>query len=188
MKATNTKANTLIATLKAVGAADGKRADTLKIAAAAMIEAYPTRDAWDAMTKDAAQSLRAAYASGRLTAANFKLWNTPVKGLDDTTKAARLALHRDVNTAWNRIVGHAYPKAKTESAKEEKAKEEKAEEAKAEGNKADLWAKVLSAMIDQAIKAQETKDVKNVNCVGFAQALRTARSFVVLTDAVNGAK
>ena len=130
-------------------------------------------------------ALRAAYASGRLSSADFKVWSTPVKGLDDSTKAERLALHRDVNTAWNRVIGHAYPKAaKPESAEGGKAEGDKAEEEKTEGNKADLWAKVLSAMIDQAIKAQESKDVQNVNCVGFAQALRTARSFVVLTDAV----
>lgn len=178
MNATN-KSATLAATLKAVGAADGKRAANLKVAAVAMIEAYPTKDAWDAMPKETLQSLRAAYASGRLASAEFKLWNTPVKGLDDTTKAARLALHRDVNTAWNRIVGHAYPKAKTESAEAGKGEGESAEAGKAD-SKADQWAKVLSAMLDQAQKAE---GIKGVNVAGFVSALRTARSFVVLTDA-----
>ena len=177
MKATN-KTVTLTAALKAVGAADGKRADTLKVAAAAMVEAYPTREAWDAMTKEAAQALRAAYASGRLTAANFKVWSTPVKGLTDAAKAERLALHRDVNTAWNRIVGHAYPKAKTEGTEAGKGEGEAATAAAA--SKADQWAKILSAMLDQAQKAE---GLKGVDVVGFATALRTARSFVTLTSA-----
>jgi hypothetical protein len=185
MKATNTKAATLIAALKTalktVGAVDGKRDDKLKLAATAICEAYPTRESWDAMTKEAAQSLRAAYASGRLAAAEFKLWSTPVKNLDDTTKAARLALHRDINTAWNRIVGHAYPKAKTESAEGGKAEGDKAEEEKTEGAASpDQWAKILSTMLTQAQKAE---GLKNVDLVGFQSALRTARSFVTLTSA-----
>jgi hypothetical protein len=178
MKATN-KTVTLTAALKAVGAADGKRADTLKVAAAAMVEAYPTRGAWDAMTKEAAQSLRAAYASGRLTAANFKVWSTPVKGLTDAAKAERLALHRDVNTAWNRIVGHAYPKAKTEATEGSEGGEGESDKAAA-ASKADQWAKILSTMLDQAQKAE---GLKGVDVVGFATALRTARSFVTLTSA-----
>lgn len=175
MKAT--KATSLIATLKAVGAADGKRADTLKVAAAAMIEAYPTKEAWDAMTKETAQSLRAAYASGRLTAANFKLWSTPVKGLTDAAKAERLAIHRDVNTAWNRIVGHAYPKAKTEGTEAGKGEGEAAEGSKA--GQADQWAKILSTMLTQAQKAE---GLKNVDVVGFVKALSVARSFVTLAS------
>jgi hypothetical protein len=178
MKAAN-KTVTLTAALKAVGAADGKRADTLKIAAAAMVEAYPTREAWDAMTKEAAQSLRAAYASGRLTAANFKVWSTPVKGLTDAAKAERLALHRDVNTAWNRIVGHAYPKAKTEGTEAGKGEGEGEAATAAAASKADQWAKILSAMLDQAQKAE---GLKGVDVVGFTTALRTARSFVTLTS------
>jgi hypothetical protein len=169
--------------LKALGTMDGKRDDKLKLAATAILEAYPTRESWDAMPKETLLALRAAYASGRLSSADFKVWSTPVKGMTDAAKAERLALHKDINTAWNRVLGHAYPKAKTASAEGGKAEEAKTEEAKTEGNKADLWAKVLSAMIDQATKAQESKDVQNVNCVGFAQALRTARSFVTLTSA-----
>ena len=178
MKATN-KTVTLTAALKAVGAADGKRADTLKVAAAAMVEAYPTKDAWDAMTKEAAQALRAAYASGRLTAANFKVWSTPVKGMTDTAKAERLAIHRDVNTAWNRIVGHAYPKAKTEGTEAGKAKDDKGEADKAAAaSKADQWAKVLSTMLTQAQKSEGEK----INMVGFIKALSVARSFVTLAS------
>ena len=173
MKATNTKAATLIAALKAIGAVDGKRANTLQVAAAAMIEAYPTRESWDAMTKEAAQSLRAAYASGRLSSSDFKVWSAPVKGMTDADKAERLALHRDVNTAWNRIVGHAYPKAKTEATEGSEA--DKA----AAASKADQWAKILSAMLDQAQKAE---GLKGVDVVGFTTALRTARSFVTLTS------
>jgi hypothetical protein len=177
MKATNTKTVTLTAALKAVGAADGKRADTLKIAAAAMVEAYPTKDAWNAMTKETAQSLRAAYASGRLTAANFKVWSTPVKGLTDAAKAERLAIHRDVNTAWNRVIGHAYPKAKGEATEGSEGEGEATEGSKA--NQADQWAKILSTMLTQAQKAE---GLKNVDVVGFTKALSVARSFVTLAS------
>jgi hypothetical protein len=180
MKATNTKAATLIAALKAVGVADGKRANNLQVAAAAMVEAYPTRESWDAMTKETAQGLRAAYASGRLSSSDFKVWSAPVKGLTDAVKAERLALHRDVNTAWNRIVGHAYPKAKTEGTEAGKAEDDKGEADKvAAASKADQWAKILSAMLDQAQKAE---GLKGVDVVGFTTALRTARSFVTLTS------
>jgi hypothetical protein len=160
MKATNTKAATLIATLKAVGAADGKRDDKLKLAAGAIIVAYPTRDAWDAMPKETLRRLRAAYASGRLSSAEFKLWNTPVKGLTDAAKAERLALHRDINTAWGRVIGHAYPKAKTVSAEGGKAEGDKTEEEKTEGAASpDKWAKVLSTMLTQAQKAEGLKNI-----------------------------
>lgn len=194
MKATNTKAKPAakpakpvgavaeaLKALKALGTMDGKRDDKLKLAATAIIEAYPTRDAWDAMPKETLLALRAAYASGRLSSAEFKLWSTPVKGLDETAKAARLALHKDINTAWNRVIGHAYPKAKTESAEGGKTEGDKAEEAKTEGAASpDQWAKILSTMLTQAQKAE---GLKNVDLVGFQSALRTARSFVTLTSA-----
>lgn len=191
MKATNTKAKPAakpvgavaeaLKALKALGTMDGKRDDKLKLAATAILEAYPTRDAWDAMPKETLLALRAAYASGRLAAAEFKLWSTPVKGLDETAKAARLALHRDINTAWNRVIGHAYPKAKTVSAEGDKAEGDKAEEEKTEGaSSPDQWAKILSTMLTQAQKAE---GLKNVDLVGFQSALRTARSFVTLTSA-----
>lgn len=167
--------------LKALGTTDGKRDDKLKLAATAILEAYPTRESWDAMPKETLQSLRAAYASGRLSSADFKVWSTPVKGMTDAAKAERLALHRDINTVWNRVIGHAYPKAKTESAEGGKTEGDKAEEEKTEGaSSPDQWAKILSTMLTQAQKAE---GLKNVDLVGFQSALRTARSFVTLTSA-----
>jgi hypothetical protein len=178
MKATN-ETVTLTAALKAVGAADGKRANTLKVAAAAMVEAYPTREAWDAMTKEAAQSLRAAYASGRLSSSDFKVWSAPVKSLvTDLAKAERLAIHRDVNTAWNRIVGHAYPKAKTEGTEAGKGEGEGEATEGSKASQADQWAKVLSTMLTQAQKSEGEK----INMVGFIKALSVARSFVTLAS------
>jgi hypothetical protein len=167
--------------LKALGTMDGKRDDKLKLAASAIIVAYPTRESWDAMPKETLLALRAAYASGRLSSADFKVWSTPVKGMTDAAKAERLALHRDINTAWNRVIGHAYPKAKTVSAEGDKTEEAKTEEEKTEGAASpDQWAKILSTMLTQAQKAE---GLKNVDLVGFQSALRTARSFVTLTSA-----
>ena len=193
MKAANTKAKPAakpakpvgavaeaLKALKALGTMDGKRDDKLKLAAVAILEAYPTRESWDAMPKETLLALRAAYASGRLAAAEFKLWSTPVKGLDETAKAARLALHKDINTAWNRVIGHAYPKAKTEGTEAGKGEGEGAEEPKAEGAcSPDQWAKILSTMLTQA---QNAEGLKNVDLVGFQSALRTARSFVTLAS------
>jgi len=190
MKATNTKAKpaakpakptgavaVACVALKALGTTDGKRDDKLKLAAVAILEAYPTKEAWDAMTKEAAQSLRAAYASGRLSSSDFKVWSTPVKGLTEAAKAERLAIHRDVNTAWNRIVGHAYPKAKGEATEGgEGDKDEATEGSKA--SQADQWAKILSTMLTQAQKSEGEK----INMVGFIKALSVARSFVTLAS------
>jgi hypothetical protein len=192
MKAANTKAKpaakpakptgavaVACAALKALGTTDGKRDDKLKLAAVAILEAYPTRESWDAMPKATLLALRAAYASGRLAAADFKLWSTPVKGLDEATKAERLAIHKDINTAWNRVIGHAYPKAKGEATEggEGEGEGEATEGSKA--SQADQWAKILSTMLTQA---QKTEGVKNVDMVGFTKALSVARSFVTLAS------
>jgi hypothetical protein len=197
---TNTKPvdgfKVLCAALTALGTADGKQVNNLQLAADALKSQYPTVKVFDALGADTLATLKRAYAKGRLSAADLKVYSAlkaEMKGWTQDQKDARQKIQKDVNKAWDRIVAHAYPVAKAKPvAKVPVAKAKAAEGAEGAndtdapaltGGKAprlDTWAATLATMLKQA---QSDDGIEGVNLHGFVAALRTAQSFLTLSDA-----
>jgi hypothetical protein len=187
----------LCVALTAVGTNDGKQVNVLKAAADALKAQYPTVKALDAIGTDTLGALKRAYAKGRLSADDLRVYGAlkaEMKNWTDEQKDKRQALQSDVNKAWKRIVAHAYPVAKAKpTAKAKTAKpaaKPAANEGEGEGDddasptkgrvpQIDQWAKTLATMLTQ-IQAAE---IEGVDRGGLVAALRTASSFLTLSDA-----
>lgn len=98
-----------------------------------------------------------------------------VKDWSAEKKAERKNAQTKVTVYFGRLIRAAWPKSKEEKGDSESSADKAKAEDKAEASRLDTWAKTLSALIDQANKADLQFDK-----VAFVKALSVARSFVAI--------
>jgi len=146
-------------------------------AAASVAKAHPRLAD---ITPEIESNIRAAIANA-LPKAEYSAYSADkktAKEFSEEKKAERAAAQRYVSNAFKRLIGYAYPANDPPAEGEGKAGGEAAAAEKS-ASEADKWAKKLSDLIAQAQKATP----EGVDVAGFVAALKTARSFVVLTSA-----
>ena len=98
-----------------------------------------------------------------------------VKDWSSEKKVERKNAQTKVTVYFGRLIRAAWPKVKEEKAEGEGKADKAKPEEKADASRLDTWAKTLSALIDQANKADLQFDK-----VAFVKALSVARSFVAI--------
>ena len=133
------------------------------------------------ITPEVESNIKAAIANA-LPKAEYALYSADkktAKEFSEEKKAERAAAQRYVSNAFKRLLGYAYPATESPVEGGDKAEAEGGSAEKSASPEADKWAKRLSDLIAQAQKATP----EGVDVAGFVAALKTARSFVVLTSA-----
>ena len=151
-----------------------KSARDLTVAAEALGKVFGNADA---MGEADVSAVKAAIINGfpKNQASLIMADKATVKDWTAEKKAERKNAQTKVTVYFGRLIRAAWPKVKEEKAEGEGSAEKVKSEEKADASRLDTWAKTLSALIDQANKA----DLK-FDKVAFVKALSVARSFVAI--------
>jgi len=144
-------------------------------AAAALNKAFISVDA---MSEADVSAVKAAIINGFSKAQQSLIMadKSTVKDWSDDKKTARKNAQSKQSGYFKRLCSYAWPKPKASKTEGEGSAADKAKaEDKVEASRLDTWAKTLSALIDQANKADLQFDK-----VAFVKALSVARSFVAI--------